>query len=94
MMIKRLFTLFLAAIFTLSLASPALSTGMNKEVNGVVSKIEGSTLTVLDSTGNEEIINAKDQEVLKDLKVGDRVSMKGDMLTKKSAESPAPGSQR
>jgi hypothetical protein len=93
-MIKRLLTLLVTAVFTLSLAGPALATGMGKEVNGVVSKITGSKLTVLSSTGNEEIIEVKDQEVLKSLKVGDQVSLKNDTLTKAGAASPVPGSRK
>jgi hypothetical protein len=92
-MIKRLQTLLVTAVITLSLASPALSTGMGKEVNGVISKIEGSKLTVLVSTG-EETIEIKDKEVLKTLKVGDQVSMKDSVLTKETTGSPAPGSKK
>jgi hypothetical protein len=93
-MIKRLFTLLVTTAFALSLASPALSAAQEKEVNGVVNKIEGSKITVLDSTGNEETIELNDPEALKVLKVGDRISMKDDVVKKEGAQSPAPVSRK
>ena len=92
-MTMRLITLLLAAVCTLSLSCPAQSVAMGKEVKGTISKIKASNVTVLDSYGNEETIEAKDKEVLKDLKVGDKVSVKDDIVTKESAESPAPGNK-
>jgi hypothetical protein len=91
-MIKKLLTLLLSAVFALSLASPALSAG--KEINGVVSKIEGSKLTVLNSTGATETIEIKDPETLKAFKVGDQVSLKDDMVKKEEIQSPAPISKK
>lgn len=96
MMTKRLLVLLMATLFTLSLASTGLSAGMGKEVKGTVTKIEGSKVTIVDSAGNEKTIEAKDPEMLKDLKSGDRVSVKDGMLTKEGAGSsaPSPGSYR
>ena len=92
-MTMRIITLLLAAVCTLSLSCPALSVAMGKEVTGTISKIEGSNVTVLDSYGNEEKIEAKDKRVVKDLKVGDKISVKNDMLTREGVESPAPGNK-
>jgi pyruvate kinase len=40
--------------------------------------------------GKEKIVKIKDQESLKEIKVGDRVSIKDGMLTKEAVESSKP----
>jgi hypothetical protein len=76
--------------FTLSLSSTCLSAGMGKEIKGSVTKIEGSKVSIMDSTGKEKTIEVKNSEAFKDLKVGDQISVKDGMLTKESGGSSAP----
>jgi ribosomal protein S1 len=93
-MTKKLLALLAATVFTLSLAAPALSAGMGGDVKGTVTKIEGSKVTVKDSMGTEQTIEAKGPDELKDIKVGDQVAVKDGKLTKEGGagpSSPSPG---
>lgn len=76
---KKLIVLLMAAIFTLGIVGLCFSA---QEVKGTVSKIEGSNLTILDSTGKEVTAQVKDPGAAKDLKVGDKVSVKDGKVTK------------
>jgi len=87
MITKRLLILLVAIVFTLSVAGLSFSA---QEVKGTVTKIEGSRLTIMDDVGKEKIVKVKDQESLKEIKVGDRVSIKDGMLTKEAVESSKP----
>lgn len=84
----------MAIVFTLSLASLGLSGGGEKGVTGTVTKIEGSKVSILDSMGNEKTIKVTDTEILKDLKVGDHVSIKDGQLIKEKEETKSPGTSR
>jgi outer membrane lipoprotein SlyB len=77
----------MAIVFTLSVAGLSFSA---QEVNGTVTKIEGSKLTIMDDVGKEKIVRVKNQESLKEIKLGDRVSIKDGMLAKEAVESPKP----
>jgi outer membrane lipoprotein SlyB len=87
MVTKRLLILLVAIVFTLSVSGLSFSA---QEVNGTVTKIEGSKLTIMDDVGKEKIVRVKNQESLKEIKVGDRVSIKDGMLAKEAVESPKP----
>ncbi len=89
-MTKRLLVLLVVVAFTLGLASICLSAGTGKEINGSVVKIEGSKVTILDSSGNKKTIEAKNTAVLRDLKLGDRISVNDGMVTKETGGSSAP----
>jgi len=84
---KRLFILLVAIVFTLSVAGLSFSA---QEAKGIVTKIEGSRLTITDEMGKEKIVKVRNEESLKEIKVGDSVSIKDGMLTKEAAESPKP----
>ncbi len=87
MITKRLLILLVAIVFTLSVAGLSFSA---QEAKGTVTKIEGSKLTIMDNVGKEKIVKVKDQESLKEITLGDRVSVKDGMLTKETVESPKP----
>jgi outer membrane lipoprotein SlyB len=87
MITKRLLILLVAVVFTLSVAGLSFSA---QEVKGTVTKIEGSKLTIMDDVGKEKIVRVKNQESLKEIKLGDRVSIKDGMLAKEAVESPKP----
>jgi len=92
----RLFILFMVAVFSLGLASPGLSEGMVDDVKGTVIKIDGGKVSIKDISGSEKTIEPKNPGVIKDLKVGDRASVKDGILTKEggagtSAPPLAPG---
>jgi hypothetical protein len=89
-MVKRLLILLAVMAFTLSLTSTYVSAGMGEEIKGSVTKIEGGKVTVLDAMGKEKTIEIKDPAALKDLKVGEQISIKDGMLTKESGGSSAP----
>jgi hypothetical protein len=44
----------------------------------------------MDDVGKEKIVRVKNQESLKEIKLGDRVSIKDGMLAKEAVESPKP----
>jgi hypothetical protein len=92
MIAGRSLMLSVVVLFALSLAMPGISTGMSHEVRGAVTKIEGSKVTVKDSTGTEKTIEAKSSELM-NIKVGDQVEVKDGVLTKAGGApaAPAPG---
>ncbi len=75
---KRLIMLLMAVVFTLGLVSLSASA---QEVKGTVAKIEGDQLTIQDDMGKQVTIKV-DPKAAKDLKVGDRVSVKDGKVTK------------
>ncbi len=79
MRIKRLVILLMAAVFTLGVVGLSCST---QEIKGAVSKIEGDKITIVDDMGKEKIVKFKDLESLKEIKVGDKVSVKDGKVTK------------
>jgi len=81
MMIKKLIVLLMVTTFALAVAGISFSA---QEVKGTVSKIEGNKLTLLDDTGKQITVQVKDQESLKEVKVGDRVSVKDGKVIKES----------
>ncbi len=78
---KKLIVLLMAAVFTLGVAGLCFSA---QEVKGTISKIEGSTLTILDNTGKEVTVQVKEPVAAKALKVGDKVSVKDGKVIKES----------
>lgn len=76
---RRLIVLGMVAVFTLGLVSLSVSA---EEVKGTVSKIEGNKLTIRDDTGKQVTVSVQDPMTLKDLKVGERVSVKDGKVTK------------
>ncbi len=76
---KKLIVLLMVAAFTLGVAGLSFSA---EEIKGVVSKIEGDKLTILDDNGKQTTSRVGDPMILKDLKVGDRVLVKDGKVTK------------
>jgi hypothetical protein len=92
---RRLFILFVVALFFLGLASPGLSGVLGEEVKGVVTKIDGGKVSIRDFMGDEKTIEPINPEALTNLKVGERASVKEGILTieggaGQSAPSPGP----
>ena len=81
MLARKLLILLVATIFSLSLASLGLSAGMD-ELKGIVTKIEGSTVSITDVLGNEKTVEIKNPEALKVLKVGDQATVTDGILKK------------
>ncbi len=81
MMIRKSIVLLMVAAFTLGVVGLSFSA---QEVKGTVSKIEGNKLTLLDDTGKQITVQVKDRESLKEVKVGDRVSVKDGKVIKES----------
>ena len=79
---KKFIVLLMAMVFTLGVAGLSFSA---QEIEGVVSKIEGDKLTILDDMGKQTTISVGDPMILKDFKVGDRVLVKDGKLTKEGA---------
>jgi len=69
----------MATVFTLGFVGLSFSA---QEIKGTVSKIEGDKLTLEDDMGKQVTISVKDPMILKDLKVGDRVSVKDGKVIK------------
>jgi hypothetical protein len=81
MLTRKLLILLVATVFSLSLASLGLSAGM-EELKGVVTKIEGSTVSITDVLGNEKTVEIKNPEALKVLKVGDQAKVTDGIVIK------------
>jgi len=79
---KKLIVLLMAMVFTLGVAGLGFSA---QEVKGTVLKIAGDKLTIQDSKGKEQTVKVKDMESLKEIKVGDMVSVKDGKVTKESS---------
>jgi hypothetical protein len=91
MIARRLFILFVVAMFSLGIASPGLSGGVGEDVRGTVTKIDGGNVSIEDFSGDERTIEPKNPEALTDLKLGDHVLVKKGILTKEGgAGSSAP----
>ena len=82
---KKLIILLMVAVFTLGVAGLSFSA---QEIEGTVSKIEGNTLTIVDSMGKEKTVKVEGKERLKEIKVGDKVLVKDGTVTKHGLESP------
>jgi hypothetical protein len=96
MVARKLFIFFVAAVFSLGLASTGLSAGLGDEVKGTVTKIDGGKISIKDFMGDEKTVEPKNPEALRDLKVGDEASVKDGILKKvggagPSAPAPSPG---
>ncbi len=79
---KSLIVLLMAMVFTLGVVGLSFSA---PEVKGTVSQIAGDKITILDSKGKEQTVKVKDMESLKEIKVGDMVSVKDGKVTKESS---------
>jgi outer membrane lipoprotein SlyB len=88
MKMKSIILVLVAAAFLLSLAGLSLAAGAEKMgVNGTVTKIEGTKVTVQDDMGKEMTVDVKDVDV-KDTKVGDKVKIE-DGVIKNPTDEPA-----
>jgi hypothetical protein len=93
MVARKLIVFFVVVMCPLGLLSLSLAAGTD-ELKGTVTKIEGGIVSIKDSVG-EKMIKPDNPEALKDLKVGDEVSVKDGKLIKEggagpSAPSPVP----
>jgi pyruvate kinase len=80
MVTKKLIVLLVAMAFALGVVGVSLSAA--QEIKGTVAKIEGDKVTIQDAAGKQTTVSVNDPTMLKDLKVGDRVSIKDGKLTK------------
>ena len=80
MLARKLLILLVVTIFSLSLASLSISAG--DELKGIVTKIDGSTVSITDVLGNEKTVEIKNPEALKVLKVGDQAKVTDGIVIK------------
>jgi hypothetical protein len=80
MLARKLLILLVATIFSLSLASLGISAG--DELKGIVTKIDGSIVSITDVLGNEKTVEIKNPEALKVLKVGDQATVTDGIVKK------------
>jgi len=78
---RRIFMLFVVALFSLGLASQGLAAVVGEEVKGTVTKIDGGKVSIKDFMGDEKTVEPINPEALTNLKVGDRASVKEGILT-------------
>lgn len=95
-MAGKLFMVLVVAVLSLNLASPGISAGMEADVKGTVTRIDGGKVSIKDFMGDERTVEPKNPEALTNLKVGDRAAVKDGILTKEGgggspASSPRPG---
>ena len=79
MMLKKSIVVLMAILFTFGAVGLGFAA---QDIKGTVSKIEGDQVTVLDAAGKEATIKVKNPATLKDLKAGDKVSVKDGTVTK------------
>ena len=92
MVARKLIIFYAVVMFPLGLLSLSFAAGMY-ELKGTVIKIEGGIVSIKDSVG-EKMIKPENPEVLKDLKIGDEVSVKDGKLIKEGgagSSTPSPG---
>lgn len=87
-MAKTLIVFLAAAALTLGLASTGLAeagrSGMEEEIKGTVTRIEGNTVTIKDFMGVEKTVELKNPESLGDLRIGDPAVIRDGFLSKES----------
>jgi outer membrane lipoprotein SlyB len=71
--------LLMVTVFILGVVGLCFSA---EEIKGTVAKIDGDKLTIQDDVGKQVTISVQDKMTLRDLKVGDRVSVKDGKVTK------------
>jgi AAA+ superfamily predicted ATPase len=76
---KKFIVLLMAMVFILGAVSLSFS---DQEIKGTVSKIVGNKLTIMDSTGKEKTVKIIDLESLKEIRLGDTVSVKDGKVKK------------
>jgi len=79
MKVRRLIILLMATVFILGVVGLSFSA---QEIKGTVAKIDGNKLTIQDDMGKQVTISVQDPMTLRDLKVGDRVSVKDGKVTR------------
>lgn len=79
MKVKRSIILLMAMVFILGVVGLSFSA---QEIKGTVAKIDGNKLTIQDDMGKQVTISVQDPMTLRDLKVGDRVSVRDGKVTK------------
>jgi outer membrane lipoprotein SlyB len=79
MKVKRSIILLMAMAFILGVVGLSFSA---QEIKGTVAKIDGNKLTIQDDMGKQVTISVQDPMTLRDLKVGDRVSVRDGQVTK------------
>lgn len=84
MRIKSIVALMIAIIFTLGIATMGFASA---EVKGTVTKIDGKKVTVKDDKGKETTVEVKE---VKDVKVGDKVTIKDGVVAKEAAKKEEP----
>lgn len=84
MRFKSIIALAIAIIFTLGVATMGLAAA---EVKGTITKIDGKKVTVKDDKGKEATVEVKE---VKDVKVGDKVTIKDGVITKEAAKKEEP----
>jgi hypothetical protein len=88
MVTRKLFVFFVIAVFSLGLAGAGFSAGMVGEAKGgIVTKIENGKVTIKDNMG-ETTVEPTNSEVLTELRVGDKVSVKAGKLEKEVSTKP------
>jgi len=86
MKVKSIIALVIAIIFTFGVATMGFAAAAG-EVKGTVTKIDGKKVTVKDDKGKETTVEAKD---VKDVKVGDKVTIKGGVVMKDAPKKEEP----
>jgi len=66
-------------------AGESLSASSEQEVRGTISKIEGTTIILVNDNGEQITVHVRDAKMLKDLKMGDRVLVKDGKVIKEKA---------
>lgn len=84
MRFKSIIALVIAVIFTLGVATMGFAAG---EVKGTITKIDGKKVTIKDDKGKETTVQVKE---VKDVKVGDKVTVKDGVVTKDAPKKEEP----
>ncbi|GAB5046456.1 selenite/tellurite reduction operon protein ExtJ [Thermodesulfovibrio sp. TK110] len=83
--------LVLTFVFAVSFLSFAADAKKNEAVQGTVTKIEGKKLTIKQADGKEVTVEVKN---VKDIKVGDKVTVKNGVVTKEKGKEATPAPKK
>ncbi len=86
MRIKSIIAIMIVIIFTLGIATMGFTAAAG-ELKGTITKIDGKKVTVKDDKGKETTVEVKE---VKDVKVGDKVTIKDGVIAKEAVKKEAP----
>ena len=93
-MIKKIVILLAIPFIILVASGNGYSLGMDEEIKGLITAIEGDRITIKDFMGVEKTVELKNPEALTEFRVGDKAAVKDGILMTKEGSALSPPYQR